>query len=342
MPDAKKGLWARRGFLILNMSRPRTWVFAISSFLLAYLRFGGSISYLIAPGIMATALVSGATNLVNAYSDREEDALNQPIRSSWVSELGGRNVLISSIFFYVAALLSAFSLGYAFTGISILAIFDSLAYSLPPLRLKTRIIPGLLSFSGAVGLAFLGGEAAAGKLNLLDPVLWLVTFFMLAYGTVKNLPDYPGDRLVGIRTTATIFKSIGDATIATCIILISPYLILTALVFTGGLPQLFLANLLMVPIPIWLCLRSSCAQDTASLERIHTIGFVYATAFLNFNFLLCVPSMAAVASVASVYVYLSLVGKLAIDSRREYKFSLEAKAQSVGTVETTTPLSVSS
>jgi len=332
----------RAALLILNMSRPRTWVFAISGFLLAYLRYGGLVSWLIIPGIATTVLVSGATNLVNAYSDREEDALNQPLRASWVSELGRGNVLTSSMLFYAVAILTSLSLGYAFTAISVVAILDSLAYSLPPLRLKARIIPGLLSFSGAVGIAFLGGGIAAGRFDPLDPIFWLVTFFMLAYGAVKNLPDYPGDRLAGIRTTATVFNSIGDAATATLVLLISPYLLLAALVSTGNLPQIFLTNLFLVPIPTWICIRSSRAKDTASLERLHTIGFVYATAFLNFNFLLCVPSMVAIASVGAVYAYLSMVGVLAIDSRKEHKFLLEEAAQRVGILETTTPLSVSS
>jgi len=324
------------------MSRPRTWAFAISGFLLAYLRYGGSVSWLIIPGIATTVLVSGATNLVNAYSDMEEDSLNQPLRASWVSELGRRNVLASSMLFYAFAILMSLPLGCAFTAISLVAILDSLAYSLPPLRLKARIIPGLLCFSGAVGIAFLGGGIAAGRFDLLDPVLWLVTFFMFAYGAVKNLPDYPGDRLAGIRTTATIFNSVGDAAAATLMLLISPYLLLAALVSTGNLPQIFLTNLFMVPIPAWICIRSSRAKDTARLERLHTIGFVYATAFLNFNLLLCVPSMVAMVSVAAVYVYLSLVGILAIDSRKEHEFLLEEGVQRVGMLETTIPLSVSS
>jgi 4-hydroxybenzoate polyprenyltransferase len=340
---AKKGLGYRRNaLLVLNLSRPRTWVFAISSFLLAYLRYGGIASYAIVPGIVTTALVSGTTNLVNAYTDREEDALNQPLRASWVLELGGQNILISSVSLYAAAFLSAITLGFPFTAISVLAIFDSIAYSLPPLRLKARVIPGLLSFSGAVGLAFLGGEVTTGNFNLLDPVFWLVTCFMLSYGAVKNLPDYPGDRRAGIRTTATLFKSIREAAIATCVLLLLPYALLVALVLAGGLPQLFLADLLMVPIPIGLCLRSSVARHTASLERLHTIGFVYATAFINFNFLLCIPSMIAATSVAAIYIHLLLVGKLAIDSRKEYDFPLEVKNYSVGMPETTTPLPVSS
>jgi 4-hydroxybenzoate polyprenyltransferase len=210
-----------------------------------------------------------------------------------------------------------------------------------PIRLKTRIIPGLVSFSGAVGLAYLGGQAAVGKLNLLDPIFWIVTFFMLAYGTVKNLPDYPGDKLVGIRTTATVFRNIKEAALASCVLLVSPYFLICLLVSNGSLPPIFMADLLLVPIPIWLCFRSSRACETASLERLHTIGFVYATSFINLNLILCVPSMAALSSVITIYVFLALVGIRAIDSRKEYAFQLE-KVQSGGIVDTTIPLSVSS
>src|SRR2546425_10047824 len=87
-----------------------------------------------------------------------------------------------------------------------LGILNSIFYSLPPLRFKAKPFASLVSFSGALGLPFLGGLSVRGFFDLLNPMLWLLTWFMFTYGKVKYLPDYFGHMKAGIRISATIFK----------------------------------------------------------------------------------------------------------------------------------------
>src|SRR5207249_8831829 len=113
-------------------------------------------------------------------------------------------------------------------------------------------LSSLISFSGAVGLAFLAGTSVTGHVNVLNPVLWLVTYFMFTYGTVKNLPDYSGDKKAGTKTTATVFGNIARAVKFTTIILISPYVSLVGLTITRFLPAIYYAKLILTPLLIFI------------------------------------------------------------------------------------------
>src|SRR5262249_1253238 len=140
-----------------------------------------------------------------------EDLLNQPSRALWLERIGPVKTLAVSLVLYALAETIAVSLGLLFMLVLGCGILDSLFYSLPPLRFKTSPIRSLVSFSGAVGLAFLGGMSINGSIDVLNPFFLLCAYFMLTYGVVKNLPDYQGDRRANIRTSATIFSTIRDA-----------------------------------------------------------------------------------------------------------------------------------
>src|SRR5947209_19026686 len=99
-------------------------------------------------------------------------------------------------------------LGPLFMLVLAVGIFNSIFYSLRPLRFKARPLSSLVSFSGAVGLSFLSGLSVMGSVNLLNPVFWLLTYCMFTYGTVKNLPYYYGYKKSSTRTSASIFHSL--------------------------------------------------------------------------------------------------------------------------------------
>src|SRR5260370_14217198 len=122
-------------------------------------------------------------------------------------------------------------------------IFNSIFYSVRPLRFKARPLASLLSFSGGVGLAFLSGVSVMGSINLLNPVFLLVTYFMFTYGTVKNLPDYSGDKKAGTRTSATIFHSLGNAVRFSAILLFTPYILLIKFIPVASLHPTSLSHL---------------------------------------------------------------------------------------------------
>src|SRR2546428_14097453 len=203
--------------IVLRLSRPRTWTFAASSFILGYTLAGGTSLFQIALGLAVAGLVTAATNVVNAFADRREDAVNQPSRLFWVEQIGLPGTITSLLVLYGMAIAASILLGPLFMLVLAVGISTSTFYSLRHLRFKARPLASLVSFSGAVGLAFLSGVSVMGSVNLLNPVFLLLTYFMFTYGTVKNLPDYFGDKKAGTKTSATIFHSLPNGVRLTCI-----------------------------------------------------------------------------------------------------------------------------
>src|SRR5690348_15091400 len=136
--------------IVLRLSRPRTWTFAASSFILGYVLAGGSSLLQIALGLAVAGLVTAATNVVNAYVDRKEDAVNQPRRVFWVEEIGYRGTLLSVIALYSLSFVIALFLGPLFIVVLIAGVLNSIFYSARPFRFKARPLLSLVSFSGAV------------------------------------------------------------------------------------------------------------------------------------------------------------------------------------------------
>jgi 4-hydroxybenzoate polyprenyltransferase len=278
---------------------------------------GGTALFAICIGVAIACLVTAATNIVNAYADRKEDAVNQPARAFWLDQVGDGGVRATAIFCYCSALALSVFLSPLFVAILLLGIFNSVFYSAHPLRFKTHPFTALFSFSAALALPFLGGVSINQTPTLWNPMLWLVTYFMFTYGTVKNLPDFAGDKKAGVKTSATIFKNIGDAVAFTGILLFTPYILLVSLVGVGLLNPIYLVSLAMLPMLAFVFQRMRGARNSEQLEHAHTLGYFYAISFVLVTLILSTTTMTAVAVVAVAYVWALLVSRSRLHSRVE-------------------------
>ena len=303
--------------IVFRLSRPRTWVFPGASFLLGYTITGGGAFYQLLVGLAIACIVTGATNIVNTYADVKEDSINQPSRVLWIGRVGPRTALSSAIILYGLAAAFSVYLGLLYMLVLGLGVFNSLFYSLPPLRFKARPVPSLISFSGAVGLAFLSGLAVNGSLNLLNPVLWLTTYFMFTYGTVKNLPDYAGDKKTGTRTSATIFTSMKSAVLFSGVLLATPYVLLVTLVATGFLSPVYLADAVLIIFLFSIFRKMRRARTSEDLEKAHTLGFFYAISFLLLTLVATSPTLQSLTITVGAFVWTLLVSRIHVDSRVE-------------------------
>jgi len=305
--------------ILFRLSGPRTWVFPSFSFILGYVVGGGGQLSQIGIGIAVASLVTAATNIVNAYADRKEDATNQPQRLFWLGQIGSRQITASLVVLYSGAAALAIYLGPLFTLVLGFGILNSIFYSLPPLRFKAKPFASLASFSGALGLPFLAGLSIRGSLDFLNPMLWLLTWFMFTYGTVKNLPDYFGDMKAGIRTSATIFKNVRKAVLFSATLLSTPFIFLVGLVALGFLGPIYIADLALVPLLIFILSEMLRAKDSAGLEKAHTLGFFYAISFLLFTLVLTSPTLQSLVMVLVAYFWALIDAKISVHSRVEYR-----------------------
>jgi len=254
---------------------------------------------------------------VNAFADRKEDSVNQPSRVFWIDQIGLPGTVTSLLVLYGIAIAVSILLGPLFMLVLAVGIFNSIFYSVRPLRFKARPLASLVSFSGAVGLAFLSGLSVMGSVNLLNPVFLLVTYFMFTYGTVKNLPDYSGDKKAGTRTSATIFHSLGNAIRFSGILLFTPYILLATLVATGSLASIYLADLGLGLIFAAIFFQMLKAKSSQELEKTHTFGFFYAISFILFTLVLASPTLASIIVILAAYLWTLLVSRVSLDSRVE-------------------------
>ena len=303
--------------ILFRLSGPRTWVFPSFSFILGYAVSGGGQLSAIGIGIAVASLVTAATNIVNAYADRKEDATNQPQRLFWLGQIGSRQITASLVVLYSSAVALAIYLGPLFILVLGLGIFNSIFYSLPPLRFKAKPFASLASFSGAMGLPFLGGLGVRGSLDLLNPMLWLLTWFMFTYGTVKNLPDYFGDMKAGVRTSATIFRNVKNAVLFSCTLLSTPFIFLVALVSLRLVEPIYIVDLALIPLFAFIITEMLRAKDAAGLEKAHTLGFFYAISFLLFTLVLTSPTIQSLLMVLAAFLWTLTVAKVSVHSRVE-------------------------
>lgn len=303
--------------ILFRLAGPRTWIFASASFILGFALSGALNLLSVLIGVAIASLVTAATNIVNAYADRKEDALNQPARAFWLDQVGDKGVRATAVFLYAFSIVFSVFLSPLFIVILLVGIFNSVFYSARPFRFKSHPLSALISFSCALALPFLGGLSVAGTLNLFNPMLWLVTYFMFCYGTVKNLPDYAGDKKAGVRTSATIFNKVSNAILFTGILLFTPYVLLVALVGFGLLQPIYLANLSLLPLLALVFLRMHQSKNSEQLEHAHTFGYFYAITFVLSTLVLSTLTLTALGIVAVAYFWAFLVSRTNLHSRVE-------------------------
>jgi 4-hydroxybenzoate polyprenyltransferase len=193
---------------LLVRSRPRFWMYLAGPVLVGVAYGAGSVAdlfsvqswllfgYFLLP---ANVYLYGVNDLFDADVDVEN-----PKKRGREIRWSGDPVVLATVFFSGAGVLVLVPLVNQLAwlwlgGFMVLAT----AYSMPPLRLKTR--PPLDSVSN--GLYVLPGAAAYTALAGADPPLlavvggWLWTMGMHTFSAV---PDIEPDRAAGIETTATI------------------------------------------------------------------------------------------------------------------------------------------
>jgi len=269
-------LWAR-SVAWLKLARPRTWSFATAMFVFAYASTGKVSAWRMALGILVAMLLTGTTNVFNAWTDRREDAVNLPHRGQMIATLGAGTLQGSVVLGYLAVLTAGILAGPTYALLVFLGTLDSIFYSWGP-RLKAHPIFSLLSFSGVVALAFISGWVMSEPFAAISPLIILLTYFFFAYGTIKNFPDAPGDKAAGVKTIYTVFSGRKAILIASAL-LFSPYLLLTLMLVGGQLGLEYLLCYLFVPV-LGLIIRKKLGDSTVEQrEATHALGYFYQISF---------------------------------------------------------------
>lgn len=209
-PSVPKPVSGVRGVMqrSIRLMKPVTWFAPAWAFLCGAVASGQlgwsvwPIGRLLLGILMAGPILTGLSQVVNDYCDREVDAINEPHRLIPSGQITLRHVYILTIVLTWISCVIAIMLGRdvaLFVGIGLIC---ALSYSLKPLRGKRNgWIGNTLVAISYEGLAWMAGHATFSTLTSQSVVIALL-YSLGAHGimTVNDFKSMEGDTRMGIRS----------------------------------------------------------------------------------------------------------------------------------------------
>jgi ubiquinone/menaquinone biosynthesis methyltransferase len=307
--------------ILIMLGRPRTCVPGLFAYGLGLAYAGpSSVPRTMLGGVLAL-LVGFSANLHNTYTDVEEDCRNLPGRMWLLYRFGRPRLCLVLVTVNVLMAAAALVYGVGFFVFVLIGLVGLHQYSFRPLRMKARPVLGLYVFAQAVvGPFLIGWFGALGDVRAPTGPVWAMLgflfFWFVAKGFFKNVPDYDGDRAVGLRTSATVFPSRAAAARAAAAVTVLAYLALPLLVATGACPPRVLFAMPLTVAAASQALRLVRAADGAAANDVLRSDMVLSSVYLGLLLLLQDPTWTSAALVAVGIAVIGGTDLLAMDSRR--------------------------
>ncbi|HEY9737441.1 MAG TPA: chlorophyll synthase ChlG [Trichocoleus sp.] len=239
MKGARSGetsIWKIR----LQLMKPITWIPLIWGVVCGAASSGNfrwSLEYVLVSAacmLLSGPLLTGYTQTLNDFYDREIDAINEPYRPIPSGAISIPQVISQIWVLLLAGIAVAFALdqwaGHSFPTITALSIggsFLSYIYSAPPLKLKQNGWLGNYALGASyIALPWWAGHALFGTLNGTVAVLTLIySMAGLGIAVVNDFKSVEGDRQLGLKSLPVMFGITTAAWI--CVLMID--------IFQGGI-----------------------------------------------------------------------------------------------------------
>jgi chlorophyll synthase len=206
--------------------------------------------------LLSGPLLTGYTQTINDFYDREIDAINEPYRPIPSGAISIPQVTTQIIVLLTAGIAVAYGLdrwaGHTFPTITALAIggsFLSYIYSAPPLKLKQNGWLGNYALGASyIALPWWAGHALFGDLNWTIVVLTLLySFSGLGIAVVNDFKSVEGDRQLGLKSLPVMF---GVSTAAwICVLMIDIFQSIVVAYLIGIHQNLYAVLLILLIIP---------------------------------------------------------------------------------------------
>lgn len=250
------------GKLRLQLMKPITWIPLIWGVVCGAASSGNYTwsleNVLIAAAcmLMSGPLLTGYTQTLNDFYDREIDAINEPYRPIPSGAISIPQVVTQIIVLLVGGLGVAYALdlwaGHEFPIVTALAAggsFISYIYSAPPLKLKKNGWLGNYALGASyIALPWWAGHALFGELNWT--IVALTLFYSLAglgIAVVNDFKSVEGDRQLGLNSLPVMFGVTTAAWI--CVLMIDIFQVGIAAYLISIQENLYAAILLLLVIP---------------------------------------------------------------------------------------------
>lgn len=206
--------------------------------------------------LLAGPLMTGYTQTLNDFYDREIDAINEPYRpipsgAISIPQVATQILVLLGAGIGVAYLLDRWA-GHEFPTITALALggsFLSYIYSAPPLKLKQNGWLGNYALgSSYIALPWWTGHALFGDLNWTIVILTLFySFAGLGIAVVNDFKSVEGDQKLGLKSLPVMFGIMTAAWI--CVLMIDVFQAGVAAYLISIHENLYAAILLLLIIP---------------------------------------------------------------------------------------------
>ncbi|MEW5760652.1 MAG: UbiA family prenyltransferase [Candidatus Thermoplasmatota archaeon] len=160
-------------------------------------------------GVGTLAIVNMASNCLNAAYDADIDRINKPYRPIPLGFVSEDEARAFAIFLYILIIwrTAAFA-NFWFAFFVLLLVLLTILYSLPPIRLKKRLLISNFSIASGRGLfGFVGAWCIFS--SPFSPIPWVVGLILFIYlsGTIttKDFTDIEGDKKYKIRTIPVVY-----------------------------------------------------------------------------------------------------------------------------------------
>jgi chlorophyll synthase len=222
-------LWKIR----LQLMKPITWIPLIWGVVCGAASSGGyfwsweNVLKVLTCMLLSGPLMTGYTQTLNDFYDRELDAINEPYRPIPSGAISIPQVVTQIILLLLAGVLVAYGLdqwaGHDFPILTCLTLgggFVAYIYSAPPLKLKQNGWLGNYALGASyIALPWWAGHALFGTLNSTLIILTLVySLAGLGIAVVNDFKSVEGDRQLGLKSLPVMFGITTAAWI--CVIMI--------------------------------------------------------------------------------------------------------------------------
>jgi chlorophyll/bacteriochlorophyll a synthase len=199
----------------LQLMKPITWIPLIWGVVCGAASSGGyswtldNVLKVAACMLMSGPLLTGYTQTLNDFYDREIDAINEPYRPIPIPQVVTQIVVLLLGGIGVAYFLDRVS-GHDFpimTCLTLGGIFIAYIYSAPPLKLKQNGWLGNYALGASyIALPWWAGHALFGELNWKIAILTLIySLAGLGIAIVNDFKSVEGDRALGLKSLPVMF-----------------------------------------------------------------------------------------------------------------------------------------
>jgi len=235
----------------LQLTKPVTWVPLVWGVLCGAAASGNftwtpvDVAKSLTCMIMAGPFLTGFTQTINDWYDREIDAINEPYRPIPSGKISEGEVKAQIWFLLVAGMATSYGLDRwaehefpVMLTLTVFGCFTSYIYSAPPLKLKQNGWLGNYALGASyIALPWWAGQALFGTLDWKVMVLTLFySFAGLGIAIVNDFKSVEGDRALGLDSLPVAFGI--DTAKWICVGMIDVFQLLVAgiLAYVGELP----------------------------------------------------------------------------------------------------------